>query len=258
MKNLFLAILFFSSVSYSRTLIVSDIDDTIKASHVRKKSDSAANAFVTTLAFRGMKETYEEVLANEGAEIIYVTNALDTIMNDSHSKFIKNNEFPKGKIFFRKGSADTHKYSTIKNYLLSNLDIDKLILVGDNGERDILFYDQIAQEFKDRLTSINTYIRIVYSEPYKVLPLAENQKGFVSPLELLADLTVSNFIKVERYYEIAGKQSQEILVAEKTDSKSPQYFPSWLTCKGFDPGSYEELMTPIIEKGFEKVRSICQ
>lgn len=258
MKSLFLAVLLFSSIGYSKTLIVSDIDDTIKASHVRYKVDSTANALITTLAFKGMKETYEEVLKNADAEIIYVTNAPDIVMSDSHTTFIKKNKFPKGKIFFRKGNAATHKYETIKNYLLENPVVDRLILVGDNGERDIQYYHKIAQEFKERLTTINTYIRIVYSEPYKVKPLEEGQKGFVSPLELLADLTVNYFIATETYYEVAEKLAEAVLEAEKTDTKNPQYFPSWLTCKNFEPGSYEGLMTPIIEKGFEKVRSICQ
>lgn len=253
-----LALLFSSMAVHAKTLIVSDIDDTIKASHVRNKMDSAANALVTTIAFKGMSDTFDVVLNSGDAEIIYVTNALEIMMKSSHTKFIENNKFPKGKIYLRTGSADHHKLNSIRKHIDDDPSIDRLILVGDNGERDITFYNQIRQEYKDRLLVINTYIRIVYSVPYKVLPLEEGQKGFVSPLELLTDLTENDFVSGDNYYEIAEKIASDVVLANKVDTKDPQYFPEWLTCKNFDPGSYPDLMTPEIEKGFEKVRSICE
>lgn len=257
MKKLFLIVFLFTSVGFAKTLIVSDIDDTIKASHVRSKLDSASNGLVTTIPFKGMSDTYSIVLESVDAEIIYVTNAPEIVMETSHTNFIKNNKFPKGKIYLRKGNADHHKLNSIRSHLKNDSTIDRLIMIGDNGERDIKFYNEIAQEYKDKLMTINTYIRIVYSEPYKVLPLAENQKGFVSPLELLADLTVNSFVDTNNYYPLAEKLSKEIVAAKKVDTKQPHYFPDWLTCKNFEPGDYEGVMTPIIAEGFEKVRAIC-
>lgn len=257
LKSLFFAILLVASFGHAKTLIVTDIDDTIKASHVRNKVDSAANAFVTTIAFKGISEVYTRVLEDTDAEIIYVTNAPEALMSNSHGDFIKKNKFPAGKIYLRKGHADYHKLNSIRNHLNNDTSIDRLIMVGDNGERDIKFYEEIAKEYKDRLMTINTYIRIVYSEPYKVLPLAEGQKGFVSPLELLADLTVNQFVRIDQYYPLAEELSKEIIAAKKVVTKAPHYFPDWLTCKNFEPGDYKALMTPVIAEGFEKVRSIC-
>lgn len=255
MKGVLLAVLLFASQGFAKTLIISDIDDTLKAAHVRDNMEMVKNAFITTLAFKGMSETFTEVLRNSETEIVYVTNALEWLMKASHTEFIGAN-FPLGKIYFRNGSAETHKYNTIKR-ILKDPSIDRLILVGDNAEQDISFYHQISQEFQDRM-EIHTYIRIAYALPTEVLPLKPNQKGFASPLELLADLTKNSFIPYERYLNVAEKLSQEILLAERTATNGPQYFPWWMNCRGFEPLSYPGLKSPIIEKGLQKVRSICQ
>lgn len=250
-----LLFLFFTSTSYSKTLIVSDIDDTIKASHVRDTTDTVSNAFVTTIAFKGMKEVYEEVLREPEAEIAYVTNAPESVMKSSHTKFIKKN-FPYGKIYFRVGNSKTHKYDTIKK-LIEGTGASRLILVGDNGEQDIEFYHRIYQEFRSHLPII-TYVRMLYAEPHKVLPLAEEQLGFVSPLEILADLTINGFVSFKRYIEVAEKLAHEIHLSRREASKDPHYFPKWLNCKGYEPVVPDNLRTPIIVSGLQKIVEICQ
>jgi len=145
MKKLFLIVFLFTSVGFSKTLIVSDIDDTIKASHVRNKVDSASNGLVTTIAFKGMSDTYGIVLESVDAEVIYVTNALEVLMGNSHTEFLKKNKFPKGKIYLRKGSADHHKLNSIRAHLKNDPTIDRLIMIGDNCKKDIKFNNKIAK-----------------------------------------------------------------------------------------------------------------
>ncbi len=249
-------ILIFSSVGYAKTLIVSDIDDTIKASHVRDVGDTISNAFVTTIAFQGMNEVYQVLLQEPNAEIAYVTNAPNWLMHKPHTEFIEKN-FPAGEIYFRSGSSETHKYNTINQILQNDPSIERLVLVGDNGEEDIRFYDAIQKEYADRI-DIVTYIRIVYAKPEDVLQLTPSQLGFVSPLEILADLASQGLIPLENYYETAEKIAQEVISAQRVDSKDPQYFPHWLNCTGFEIEVSQLFLTPIIEAGLEKVHEICK
>ena len=245
--------LLFPILGVSKTLIVSDIDDTIKASHVRDTKDKISNAFVTTIAFKGMAEVYQELI-NEGAEVSYVTNAPEFLMKKSHSSFIQKN-FPAGKIHFRNGSDKTHKYNAIKN-LLKDPAITRVILIGDNGEADIQHYEKIERDFGAKV-DISTYIRIVYSTPDKILSLGENQIGFVTPIEVLQSLALREFIHYDRYLSLAEKLAQEILEAERVDTKDTQYFPFWLNCSGFEPYSPSSLTTEIIAKSLQKVSEIC-
>ena len=264
-----LFLILFSSMGFSKTLIVSDIDDTIKVSHVRDSIDLGLNAFVTTGAFKGMSEVYHSMVAQPETEIIYVTNAYDYLMSDSHNEFLRKNNFPKGKIFFRKWGSEDHKFKTIKNYIDKNK-IDEVILIGDNGEEDISHYnrifqhyetkvrfDHVSKEFKKRL-SVVTYIRILYSKPDEVLPLEENQMGFVSPLELLIDLTSLGYITTDRFSNLAEKLALDISISEKVDTKAPQYFPDWINCKGFTYDAPSEILNKNIVRAFIKISQICQ
>jgi hypothetical protein len=265
MKILIAVILAFSSIGYSKTLIVSDIDDTIKVSHVRDQFDMVWYSQITTNPFRGMSYVYSVILNEDlynnyepDSEVIYVTNARDYLMFRSHTKFIEDNYFPKGKIFFQTSSNNAdHKYNTIKAYLEKNK-FDTLIMVGDNGQEDINFYSRITEEFKDRIF-IRTYIRQVYGAPTEVVPYAKGQIPFVSPLEILEDLEENNLLSLENYYSVANVIAQEIIDdTGDVNPYKPQYFPEWLNCKNMKFYNYPELSTPQIEKAYEKIHSICR
>lgn len=247
-----------SVTTFSKTLIVSDIDDTLKVAHVRDSVDIVANAYVTTAPFRGMKDLFQSILKqNPDSEIIYVTNANDFWMKNSHTKFIRNNKFPNGKIFMRKESSDTHKYNTIKNYLLSNPAITQVLMFGDNAERDITFYRKVEKEFESRVY-FKTYIRIAYSLPDETLPLEDTQVGFVSPLEVMANLTLSGFFSFTDYFELGDKLAKEMVLEKNVSSTRPQYFPEWLNCKSMKFSYYPDLMSDSIKKAYEKMETLCQ
>lgn len=262
--NTFVVFFLLSSVGYAKTLIVSDIDDTIKVSHVRNKVDLFWYSQVTTNAFKGMSYVYNAILNEDlylynepDSEVIYVTNANSFFMKNSHTKFIKKNNFPEGKIFFQKSNSDVdHKYNTIKSYLETH-SFDELILVGDNGQQDINFYSRITEEFKDKLT-IRTYIRQVYGAPTEVLPLAPGQIPFVSPLEILEDLENQSLLSLETFYAVANQIAKEIVDEGAVDPYKPQYFPKWLNCKGMEFSIYPELSTPEIEQAYTKLQVLCQ
>ena len=64
----------------TNTMIVSDIDDTIKWSHILGLPETVVEALDYRLAFKGMPELYTS-LATAGAKFAYVTGAPDVIID---------------------------------------------------------------------------------------------------------------------------------------------------------------------------------
>src|SRR5690606_34664902 len=113
----------------------------------------------------------------------------------------------------------------------------------DNGQEDIAFYSRIHKEFSDRIF-IKTYIRIVYSD---ALPLEKFQMGFVTPLEILADFRVNDFVSVEAYRTLSTRFSNEIISEENPNRKLPHYFPEWLDCTNHQAVIEAPLMTAEVQ-----------
>ena len=77
----------------SKILFISDVDDTIKISHVRSKADSASNAFFNYKSFLGMSKLYQLVSKAPDVNIFYVSNAPSFLMNSNHKKFLNQFNF---------------------------------------------------------------------------------------------------------------------------------------------------------------------
>ena len=136
------------SLAGAQIAVISDIDDTIKVSHVLDRSDSVSNAFRTHNVFRGMPQLYQLLASSfPEAEFFYLTNAPRVLMEDSHSRFLRQNQFPRGHLLLRESLSDSeHKIRTIRR-ILSRPGWRAVILIGDNGERDPQIYAQAVKEF---------------------------------------------------------------------------------------------------------------
>lgn len=207
MKFIFVFILeicFFSS-SWAKTLVVSDIDDTIKASHVRSFWQSLANSGKAGPAFRGMVEIYNELVENNDLDLVYVTNAPALLMSLSHNYFIQYNAFPQRPIYFwSTGPQAEHKFDTIST-LLDTQEYNSAILIGDNGEKDPLVYAKIRQRYPH--LPVKIYIRTLYSEG---TPLVSPSKGFVHPGELSISLCRLGLLDVQRERNFRRQINSEI------------------------------------------------
>jgi phosphatidate phosphatase APP1 len=65
-------------------MVVSDIDDTIKWSHILDLVRRLEDAPDPTLAFRGMPELYTSLANDGGAKFFYVTGAPDIVIDKLH------------------------------------------------------------------------------------------------------------------------------------------------------------------------------
>lgn len=215
-------------------VLISDIDDTIKVSHVRDKLDAFVNIFHTENVFRGMPEMYNLLTQGQPTmPVFYLTNAPEFLMKSFHADFLEQNHFPNGKVLLRKNLSDkNHKVNKI-HQIIKTLNPKAIILFGDNGEHDPEVYDLIRRQYPD--IQFYTYIHQLYNENKMDTNgdfLKAEQKGFVTPVEVVIDLANKNIISDQSARNFIDNIGIEILMnAEKENTERSKRgklsFPSW-------------------------------
>lgn len=173
----------FNSVS-ARTVVISDIDDTIKMTGVlNNRIHVGFNGLFSKRAFAGMSELYHEYHA-KGFGIYYVSGSpqmIDCRIDD----FLVEKDFPQGDQRFLKDkiSSDTYKFKmeSIRN-VIAKENPTSLILIGDDTEHDPDVYNDISKEYPGLVEMI--YIRAVQDAK---LPINKKMKNFFSSVEIAAN-----------------------------------------------------------------------
>lgn len=242
--NNWIAIFFVLTVSLksafgfqNKTLIISDVDDTLKVVHVLNIWDAIRWGFQTDHRFYGMNDLYNRIAQeNQDAEFIYLSNAPEYLMKDVHEKFLKKGNFPEGIYIPRRvDPASTHKYNHIRQ-LLDEKKPDQVILIGDNGERDAIVYHQIYQEYAPQGIKFYPFIRLLYSSTNKdergVRPYPE-QIGFVSSVDIAINLYknhILNDLSQLRHLLLANILH---IIEEDHDDGDELVFPEFTRCEDY-------------------------
>ena len=220
-----------------KIILISDIDDTIKNSHVLDKDSTVANAFIPKNAFLGMAPLYTALSQDKKIdEIVYLSNAPKFLMYPFHKRFLRKTGFPEGRLLLSKGlSNKNHKVSTLRN-IIKNENPKELILVGDNGERDTEVYATIQKEFPE--VKMTTYIHQAYSQTgfheNFGKKLEDSQIGFATALDLSADLLNQGVLNEESYVSIVNEVVPEVMEEDPMHERGrPLMFPAWLDCRDF-------------------------
>lgn len=227
--KLFIVLLLTFSAS-AKTLLVSDIDDTLKIAHIRSTIGKVANAFRTNNVFLGMNDLISAVKQDADAEVFYLTNAPEKLMGASHRALLRNGKFPQGTLLLRPSgvSSDEHKVNSLER-LITEHRPDSIILFGDNGEKDIKFYHHIAMRYPG--IKFVTFIRIAYSQDADHSPM-RGQYGFISPMEIAAKLYNEGFLDLSSADRIFDKHAPAFVADKQRKKKGMTYLPKWLTCRG--------------------------
>lgn len=257
MKKLGLAILLIlPQVAFSRVLLVSDMDDTIKVSHVLDIDSAIANARQTKNAFMGMPELYQSLVKiPKATEFHYLSSAPRKLMLYLHHFFLWQNNFPSGKLVLNNKLIDSeHKITSLRN-MIAEFKPTKMILIGDNGERDAEVYAQIREEFPE--IGGETYIHIAYSlngfEKNEGKLLKDGQIPWVTSIDLAFDLLKKGYIKEEDYKLLVNSVEPRALVESPyVERRKHMMFPAWLDCRDFEvpklPHISHELQTKIEDR----------
>jgi len=181
----------------SNIMVVSDIDDTIKWSHILGR-EVLRDGLDYSLAFKGMPELYT-FLANAGAKVVYVSGAPDILIDNLQRNFIpqkvvSTNRFPDGAIFLHQlgESTEDFKVATITKIMKDNPAAD-FVLIGDNGQKDVETYARIKQDAEIGSRVQQIFIHKIYNGGSSLEPMAD-QHPFVTAAELAAMLYGLNFL----------------------------------------------------------------
>lgn len=181
--------------SVQRTLVVSDIDDTLKMTHVKFGFDFIdffSNALRSDNSFVGMPELVGKLSA-QGANIAYVT-ALPEAFSFHAINFLKASKLPKGQLICRDGLF-TNKADFKTNAVLSLIKAsnpDRVILFGDNAEADETAFRRVKNKLaQDRSKmTVHAFIHDLYSD--KTIDPAINR--YVTAADLAAQLYLSQLL----------------------------------------------------------------
>lgn len=184
-KSLFTVFAFASLVMgasslQAKTLIVSDVDDTVKMTDVLgSKPTVVINGLFKEKAFAGMSELYNEMAKIEETDVYYVSGS-PKMIRFRVDEFLEENQFPQRKnlILKDKMSDDTYEYKTTEiKKLIAQLNPDKVILIGDDTEYDPEVYKNIQEAHPNLVEAV--YIRSVKGRD-------DVQTSFFSPVEIAA------------------------------------------------------------------------
>ncbi|MFS4459488.1 phosphatase domain-containing protein [Bdellovibrio sp. HCB2-146] len=239
----------------AKTILISDIDDTIKNSHILDLKDKLLSPTYTENSVRGMSQIYEIIrrqYADKGETLpfFYVTNAPWKIMGKIHTSFLSKHGFPQGAVLFREDLDNKeHKVETITE-LLATEKPDTVIFVGDNGEKDILVYNTFTSDAKYSNIKFFTYIRMPYYsvENKESLALLPKQEGFATSFDLLLSWVNNGLVDAQKIVSDDKKSKDEIdwsasvenfivnftinLADEsETEKHGVLSFPHWMDCR---------------------------
>jgi phosphatidate phosphatase APP1 len=171
-KILFVLSLFsYSLAGFSKTIIISDIDDTIKKANSMGPFKGAYHFFLK-MPYLEMRDLFLEINTHEqsqGEEVSfhYVSAAFDFTFNAP--KWLSEHNYPKGQIAMRTfqttGGMYDYKYLEIKKILTKELQVNpdlKVYFFGDNSDHDADVYANIVKEL--RLVDAHVFVRDVSTE----------------------------------------------------------------------------------------------
>jgi hypothetical protein len=216
MRSLIFGLLLFISFKsslFAKTLIVSDVDDTIKVTDVLDKMNAVYNSMFTKIEFSGMSVLYKELDTSEN--IFYYVSGSPILISEKVNEFLTFNNFPQRENLILKNSMSDSTYSYKINaieQLINKIKPDHLILIGDDTELDPEIYSAISKKFPAKVDSI--YIHAIKA---RALPELKILKNYFAATEIAGwevikgNLNSESIIKVANSFDDGGNGSQVVI-----------------------------------------------
>jgi phosphatidate phosphatase APP1 len=146
------------------TIVVSDLDDTLIHSFIKNKFKQIKTLLFTSVEKRKPVKDIAHLIkrfALGGAHCFYLSNSEQNLYPMLY-RFLTINEFPPGPLFLKQykrihqlviRKKHSHKIDTLGK-LIELFPNKKFILIGDNTQRDLTIYFQIAKAFPEKIRYI--------------------------------------------------------------------------------------------------------
>ncbi|MBX3019335.1 MAG: DUF2183 domain-containing protein [Bdellovibrionaceae bacterium] len=229
----FLSVFLLVSLSvqaWSRTIVVSDIDDTLKISNVRSLVGKVQNAPRTDLVFAGMPEIFQALHERGDVEFVYLSNAPTWLMTEAHQTFLRENAFPFGRTFLRPfgSGATTFKREVIDRLFAEEPSDTEWILIGDNGERDPLVFWDVQQAYPAR--KVLAYVHAIYPDNVELQGYSFNLRPYGSSYDLAAEWVAAGILSPEQVEGVEAVVLRALLRDLRDEPTSEQAFAPWTNC----------------------------
>lgn len=234
MLGLLLGLSLFAQVAAAKILVISDIDDTLKVSHILTHEGAISSAVDSDSNFAGMPELFRILdLTYPDIEFHYVSLAPKLLMGGRHQDFLDKNGFPITGLHMNSGiRQDKDLKNKVIRKLLAEKNPSLVIYFGDNGQFDTVVYDQMVKEFP-QIPAI-TYIREAYSSKQdSKFPTLAGQIGFVTSLEVAVDLSNKNIFPLKGYKHIEQTVYAQLNSENSVEVYGKMLFPWWQDCRDF-------------------------
>ncbi len=229
-----------SVVVHGKTLLVSDIDDTIRRTDVLSKTAAVFNGLQFHNPFSGMRLLYtswhNDNTANK--KITYLSASPGPLVL-AGEHFLEESDFPgdtseikESVVSGRKFSESAADFKTRKLHemydaaVATNAVPDTVILIGDNGEQDMIAYgnyvDYVAEKGGDT-SRIYSFIHHAYDTP-KGTEIAAPHRAWVTAADLAAQLSELGLINDGTLTEVLSQ------VAMDVTNQPTTVIPSFMGC----------------------------
>ena len=149
--------------TFKRTLVISDVDDTIKISNVNSIIEAAKKLFIKPIEF------FDDMVVKYNEWHVTMDFAYVSAGFKQSYDFIKpemDQKFPKGPLILRsvklnqRDSTYNFKVNAISE-IIESMD-NKVALVGDSTQKDAAVYAHLYQKYPSRICKI--YIRLILAK----------------------------------------------------------------------------------------------
>lgn len=221
-----------------KTVLISDIDDTIKLAYSFGYGTGIYYMRDTQSRFTGMSELYAMLSRdNDRLGVFYVSLASSFLMKNVHLEFLKNARFPEGRYFPRtEYSADSHKLETIRAILRQEKP-ERVIMVGDDSQADAAVYHTISQDPEFAGMTFDQFIHIVSSEGFAKgkSNIHSEQVGFLTSMELATEMAARHLIEEKSLNYLMRAILPRILAEEPGQNDSVESaFPYFVNCRALE------------------------
>ena len=242
-------------------VVVSDIDDTIKISHVSSIPNLVGRTFFKKQIFSGMPELYTELARSSqmpAEKALYFISSSPNFLHDSLAELLDRTAFPARTLLLRDWMEQADSF-IFKNATIAQLGKDveqSFVMLGDDTEKDPEVYDRFRSEHKQD-KSLAIYIRRVTGASRKIpqgikefytamdVALMEHQRGRLSESQVVS---VANAILAA---------SDELIIPEFADCLSDAWIAQLLESVGNSIPMGSDLFNST-DQVYKKIRQICR
>jgi hypothetical protein len=219
--SLILIVLILSTLKAQALTVISDLDDTIKITRV-KRIEAISNGLFSTHAFLGMPELMRSFKHNSENKLIIISGSP---------------QFVKGPVLrlLEANAIITDKIDLVgktKNKLAdlrSNIEktLDDVVLLGDDQESDPDFYQELKNSFPDKIKAI-----YIHQLNKRILPVG--QVGFLTAYEVAVHEAVAGRLNLKQVENVKESilRSLDFRIDDPFISRRISYMliPEWQEC----------------------------